>query len=216
MLKNKKMLSLLAIILIIVIAGTIMLFIKEMNYGLTYGDNTTIELYLETDFESTDVQGIIKEVFGDNIKIRQVNNLKQDVLIITKSVSDEQLNTLVSKVNEKYGLELKTDDLLITNNTKISGVDLISSYILPICISTIAILVYFMIRYRKLGIYKVTLITILTIIIILAVYTSIYAIIRLPINEFTMPIAMILYVISIILVAEKFERDLLELSNKEE
>ncbi len=216
MLKNKKMLSLLAIILIIVIAGTIMLFIKGMNYGLTYGDNTTIELYLETDFESADVQGIIKEVFGDNIKTRQVNNLKQDVLIITKSVSDEQLNTLVSKVNEKYGLELKTDDLLITNNTKISGVDLISSYILPICISTIAILVYFMIRYRKLGIYKVTLITILTIIIILAVYTSIYAIIRLPINEFTMPIAMILYVISIILVAEKFERDLLELSNKEE
>lgn len=215
MLKNKKMISLLAVTLIIVVAGTIMLFIKGMNYGLTYGDNTTIELYLETDFEGADVQSIIKEVFGDNIKTRQVNNLKQDVLIITKSVSDEQLNTLISKVNERYGLELKTDDLLITNNKKISGVDLISSYILPICISAIAILAYFIIRYKKLGIYKVALITILTIIFVLAVYTSIYAIIRLPINEFTMPVAMILYVISIILIAEKFEKDLLEL-NKEE
>lgn len=215
MLKNKKMISLLAVTLIIVVAGTIMLFIKGMNYGLTYGDNTTIELYLETDFEGADVQSIIKEVFGDNIKTRQVNNLKQDVLIITKSVSDEQLNTLISKVNERYGLELKTDDLLITNNKKISGVDLISSYILPICISAIAILAYFIIRYKKLGIYKVALIIILTIIFVLAVYTSIYAIIRLPINEFTMPVAMILYVISIILIAEKFEKDLLEL-NKEE
>lgn len=208
MLKNKKMLSLLVIILIIIIAGTVILFTKGMNYGLVYGDNTTVELYLEADFKNDDIQSIIKEVFGDNIKIRQVNNLRQDILIIAKSVSDEQLNTLVSKFNEKYGLELKTEDLLITNNTKISGVDLISSYILPICISAIAILAYFIIRYRRLGIYKVSLITILTIILAFAMYASIYAISRLPINEFTMPIAVIIYAISIILITEKFENDL--------
>ena len=67
MLKNKKILSLLAVILIILIVGAIILFTKGMNYSLTYGKNTSVELYLETDFEFSDVESIITEVFGRNI-----------------------------------------------------------------------------------------------------------------------------------------------------
>lgn len=208
MLKNKKILAVLTIVLVIIIAGIAVLFTKGMNYSLAYGNNTTIELYLETDFEDSDVQNIIKEVFGNDIETRQVNNLRYDILIITKSVSDEQLDNLVSKVNEKYGLELKKDSLLVTNNVEINGMDLISPYILPVAITTVAILAYFIIRYKKLGIYNISLVTILTIILTQLLVLSIYTISRLPINEYTMPISMIVYLISVIVLTVKFEKDL--------
>lgn len=216
MLKNKKILAVLTIVLVIIIAGIALLFTKGMNYSLVYGNNTTIELYLETDFEDSDVQNIIKEVFGNDIETRQVNNLRYDILIIAKSASDEQLDNLVSKVNEKYGLELKKDSLLVTNNVEINGMDLISPYILPVAITTVAILAYFIIRYKKLGIYNILLVTILTIILTQLLLLSVYTIARLPINEYTMPISMIVYLISVIILIEKFENDLNKIKKQEQ
>lgn len=216
MLKNKKILAVLTIVLVIIIAGIAVLFTKGMNYSLAYGNNTTIELYLETDFEDADVQNIIKEVFGNKIETRQVNNLKHDILIITESASDEQLDNLVSKVNEKYELELKKDSLLVTNNVEINGMDLISPYILPVAITTVAILAYFIIRYKKLGIYNISLVTILTIILTQLLVLSIYTIARLQINEYAMPISMIVYLISVILLTEKFENDLNKIKKQEQ
>lgn len=216
MLKNKKILALLIIALIIIIAGVAVLFAKGMNYSLAYGNNTTVELYLETDFEDSDIQNIIKEVFGNEIETRQVNNLKRDILIITKSASDEQLNSLVSKVNEKYGLELKTDSLLVTKNVKINGMDLIAPYILPVAITAVAILAYFIIRYKKLGIYKISLITVFTVIFTQLLILSVYALVRLPINEYTMPISMTIYLISVIVLTEKFESDLNKIKKQEQ
>lgn len=216
MLKNKKILAVLTIVLVIIIAGIAVLFTKGMNYSLAYGNNTTIELYLETDFEDSDVQNIIKEVFGNDIETRQVNNLRYDILIIAKSASDEQLDNLVSKVNEKYGLELKKDSLLVTNNVEINGMDLISPYILPVAITTVAILAYFIIRYKKLGIYNISLVTILTIVLTQLLVLSVYTIARLPINEYTMPISMIVYLISVIILTEKFENDLNKIKKQEQ
>lgn len=215
MLKNKKILSLLAIILIILIVGAIMLFTKGMNYSLTYGKNTSIELYLETDFQFSDVESIITEIFGRNFKTRQVNNLDRDILIITKSVSDEQLSNLVSKINERYGLELENDDLLVTNSARISGLDIIRPYIIPTCITAVIILAYFIVRYKELGILNVILFTICVIIIVQLLLLSIYAITRIPINEYTMPISIILYIMSIIILTEKFERNLTKLKKEQ-
>ncbi len=214
MLKNKKTIVLLAIILVIIVAGTIMLFVKGLNYGLLYGENTTIELYLRTDFNLSDVQNIIAEVFGNKVKIRQVNDLKYDILITTKSVQEDQLNNLISKINEKYSLELTTDDLLVTNNPKIKGTDIISPYILPVCITSIVILAYYLIRYKKLGLLKVSLITILSIVLVQLLMLSVYTITRIPVNLLTMPISMMLYLLTIIILTEKFEKDLQNIETK--
>lgn len=215
MLKNKKITALLAIVLIIIVVGIIMLFVKGLNYGLLYGENTTVELYLRTDFNFSDVQNIITEVFGNNVKTRQVNNLNYDILIVTKSAQEEQLNNLISKINEKYSLELTTDDLLVTNNSKINGIDIISPYILPVCITSILILAYYLIRYRKLGLLKVSLITIFSIVLVQLLMLSVYTISRLPVNELTMPISMMLYLITIIILTEKFEKDLQNIAKVE-
>ncbi len=207
MLKNKKMISLLTVILIIIVAGIIMLFVKGMNYSLLYGENTAVELYLSTDFNFSDVKNIITEVFGTNTKIRNINDLDYDILIITKSVQDDQLNNLVSKINEKYNLELSAEDLIVSNNAKIELIDLINPYIFPVCLAALLIFAYFLIKYRKLGIVKVVLLTIIPVIVAQLLYLSIYAIVRLPINQYTMPISMFIYLITIMAIGEKFERE---------
>lgn len=215
MLKNKKIIALLSVILVIILAGVVMLFVKGMNYSLVYGDNTTVELYLETEFEMSDVQNIITEVFGNDIKTRQINNLNKDILIITKSAQDEQIDNLISKINEKYGLELEKNDLIITNSAKISILDLIAPYIIPVIITAIIIIAYIVIRYKIVGIRNVLLASILPIIIIQLLLFSIYAITRLPINEYTMPISMLLYIITVIVIIEKFEKDLQNIIQEE-
>lgn len=163
----------LVVALIIIITGIVVIFVKGINYSLAYGENTTIELYLENDFERQDVINIITEVFGNNFETRQINELKGDILIITKSASDEQLDSLVSKTNEKFGLELTKDDLIVTKNSKISLMDLINPYISSTCISAIIILIYFTIRYKKLGVLKVIGYTLFMIICTQLIYVSI-------------------------------------------
>ena len=59
-----------------------------------------------------------------------------------KQATDEQKSNLVSKINEKYGIEKTTEDLKIIETPAIQGRDLAKNYIKPTIISTIVILLY--------------------------------------------------------------------------
>lgn len=206
MLKNKKILAILIVLLIIIIAGLTVMFVKGMNYGLNYGENTTIRINIDASIEKNDIKNIVTEVFGKANNIKTVNNLDNNILITAKTSSEEQLNSLVSKINEKYGLEMTTSDLNVSYNPKIDIIDLINPYIMPVVLTSLLILVYFMFKYKKLGILKVTICTLISIIGAQILYLSVYSCTRLPINEFTMPISMMLFIISIIILTEFFEK----------
>ena len=206
MLKNKKILAILIVLLIIIIAGLTVMFVKGMNYGLNYGENTTIRINIDASIEKNDIKNIVTEVFGKANNIKTVNNLDNNILITAKTSSEEQLNSLVSKINEKYGLEMTTSDLNVSYNPKIDIIDLINPYIMPVVLTSLLILVYFMFKYKKLGILKVTICTLIFIIGAQILYLSVYSCTRLPINEFTMPISMMLFIISIIILTEFFEK----------
>ena len=67
-------------------------------------------------------------------------------------------------------------------------------------ISLIVILVYSSIIYRKLGILKNIIIYVLTVIGSQLLYASILVITRLPFNMFIIPIGLIIYAITIVVV----------------
>ncbi len=215
MLKNKKILAILIVLLIIIIAGLTVMFVKGMNYGLNYGENTTIRINIDASIEKNDIKNIVTEVFGKANNIKTVNNLDNNILITAKTSSEEQLNSLVSKINEKYGLEMTTSDLNVSYNPKIDIIDLINPYIMPVVLTSLLILVYFMFKYKKLGILKVTICTLISIIGAQILYLSVYSCTRLPINEFTMPISMMLFIVSIIILTEFFEKKI-ESTKKEQ
>ena len=210
MLKNKKILPIL--VLLIIIVGVIVLAIKGMNYGLIYGNNTTIKMNLGKQVE---VEDIAKEIFEKEYNMKFVNNHKENVLITAKSVSEEQISTLISKINEKYELSISNEDLEITHNSKMNGKDIIRPYLAPAIITSIIVVLYFIIRYKNLGILKTLITTLLTIFGAQMIYLSVYAIARIPVNELAMPISMLILILSFITLAEIFEKDMSKLkSNK--
>lgn len=205
MLSNKKILPIVVILLVIIIIGCIQACTKGLNYGLSYGENVAIEMNITTEFELKEIEKITSEVLGSN-EIKNINNIKGDLLITAKSASEEQLNNLVNKINEKYELELKTEDLNVTDNAKVNLIDLVFPYIAPVIIATTIITVYFAIKYRKIGIFKTIFYTLGAVMGIQLLLLSIYSLLRLPINELTMPISMLLFILTFMLLIEIFDR----------
>ena len=206
MFKDKKNIFL-AIIGIVILAGIIMFCIKGLNYNLSYGKNASISVNMGKDVDKNEVKQLVEETIGSNANVRTLNESNSSILITVKEISDEQKNNLVEKINEKYSLELSPEDLKITNNAQIKLCDLIKPYIAPSIISIALIMIYFVIRYRKFKIGKIILETMGSIVISEAFLFSIYAITRIPVNSLTMPLAVILFVIVIIALIEKYRKE---------
>lgn len=206
MFKDKKNIFL-AIIGIVILAGIIMFCIKELNYNLSYGKNTTISVNIEKDVNINEIKQLVEEVVGSEADVRTLNESNNYVLITVKEITDEQKSNLLAKINEKYSLELSQDDIKTTNNAQVKLCDMIKPYITPSIISIALIMIYFVIRYRKYGIGKIILETLGSIVISEALLFSIYAITRIPVNSLTMPMAVILFVIVIIVLMERFRKE---------
>lgn len=210
--KNKILYILIAII---IIAGIVVGCTAKFKFSLAYDDSNRIEVYLGKDYTKTDVEAIAKEVFGTNdVLIQKIEFFNDSVSITVRESNDEQLNNLVTKINEKYETSLTTDDLTIVEIPHYRGRDLIANYVLPVAIAAAIIIVYELIRYRKIGKVKVVAKLILWPLVIEALYLSILAIVRIPISYYTLPLGIILAVLTLTVITYKNEKKLVEYNRK--
>lgn len=193
----KKILIILAVI--IAIAGIAMIAVKGFNYGILYSNTQRLNIYFENNFELKDVEQIAKEVLGNNIIVRKGNLFGTVASITASEITDEQKENLITKLNEKYEIEIdKEKDVVTMNVPQTNMYDIISSYITPSIIIFILVLVYSAIRFKKQGIVKSLVIPMLSTILVLAVYVGIYAIARIPVNDLFMVFAMLLFIATLI------------------
>lgn len=189
------------ILICLVLAGIIVIATLGFNVGVRYGENTQININIGKEFDSKDIKNIAKEVFGNQSVIVEYVEIYKDVVQITvKDATDEQIAELNNKINEKYELSndlSNPDDVLVARNANTRLRDLVMPYILPISISAAIIVIYEVIRFRKLGVWKVLYEAILAIIAPQAVLFSIYAIARIPVNRLTAAISIALYMLSV-------------------
>ena len=189
------------ILICLVLAGIIVIATLGFNVGVRYGENTQININIGKEFDSKDIKNIAKEVFGNQSVIVEYVEIYKDVVQITvKDATDEQIAELNNKINEKYELSndlSNADDVLVARNANTRLRDLVMPYILPISISAAIIVIYEVIRFRKLGVWKVLYEAILAIIAPQAVLFSIYAIARIPVNRLTAAISIALYMLSV-------------------
>lgn len=189
------------ILICLVLAGIIVIATLGFNVGVRYGENTQININIGKEFDSKDIKNIAKEVFGNQSVIVEYVEIYKDVVQITvKDATDEQIAELNNKINEKYELSndlSNADDVLVARNANTRLRDLVMPYILPISISAAIIVIYEVIRFRKLGVWKVLYGAILAIIAPQAVLFSIYAITRIPVNRLTAAISIALYILSV-------------------
>ena len=205
--KNMKR-TIQAIITFVLIAGILILWIMGLNVSLDYCASKQIEISIGKHFEVRDIKEIVRQVIGTDEVIIQNVELYEDMVAITaKDLSQEQIEQINQKLNEKYGLENKVEDIIITENAKIRGRDLVKPYILPIGITMGITVVYALIRFRKNKKWKVFFKVVGYPILVEAVFLSLLGITRLPITRFVLPITMALFVVTIFLVFQRLENE---------
>ena len=188
---SKKSKILIIVLIIIFIIAIVLTGIRGLNVDLNYAEGVSIIFDLDQQFNTDDVKSIAREVWQDGqIIVQKVEVYNESVLIKVSSVNEEQIESLVTKINEKYSLELTSADIAVQYNSNVQIRDIISPYVVPLIIATALIVVYYSIRFR--GVKEIVELLVKLIFAEGIVY-SIYAITRLPIDVLTMPIVMIVY-----------------------
>ena len=201
---SKKMKIISILLIIIFIIAIVLTGIRGLNVDLNYAEGVSILFDMKQQFNTTDVEDIAREVWPTGqIIVQKVEVYDETVLIKVSKVNDEELSNLVNKINEKYGLELTSEDLAIQYNSNVKIRDIVSPYIVPMLIATALIIVYYSIRYRGV---KEILDLLVKLIFAEGIIYSIYAITRLPINVLTMPIGMLVFAGVTIYVTVKYEK----------
>lgn len=210
--KNKKIVGI--ILALIILAGIIITCSKGLNFSLYYSNHKTIDIYIGQEFENQDIYQIAKEVVGDQkVEVQKVELYEDMVSINVKDITDEQLENINTKINEKYGIENSVEEIVVTDIPNVRGRDIVKLYILPVAISFAIIIIFFVIynaiysrKGREINTVKTVGKSIANIIIVQLLYLSILAIPRVEINILTMPISIALYVITTIMIINNWEK----------
>ena len=165
-----------------------------------------IELTNYTGIEISEMESIASEVLGNTRFIVQpVETFGNAVVIVAKDITEEQRNNIVTKFNEKYGTELKSENIEIVSIPFTRIKDVIKRFIAPGIISLVLVLGYFVIRYKKIGWKKVTLKTLITPVVAELLLFSIISIIRVPFSRLTVSLGVGTYISIIMLLSVMFE-----------
>lgn len=220
----KKKLCVIA--MIITIIGIIVVITKGFNVNLKYKAHQEISLPIGKEFNISDIKSITNDVFGKKkyVEIQKSTLYGETAIISVDTVSQDQLDNLKNKVIEKYNLQATTQEN--TNNTadtnsttntttstfevtsqevpRVTLIDIAKQYSLYIGMSAIIILIYFAIKFNKLGVIKVLIKTILSIAFSELLYMSIVAITRYPIDIVAIISAIIIYIIVVTYLNKDF------------
>ena len=200
---------LVVLIAIILVLGAVMIFTKGLAFELRYQDSKKVEMNFGKTFEEKEIKEIANEVFGKQpVRIQAIEVYKDAVSITTTEITEEQKTQLVTKLNEKYGKELKSEDITIEEVAHIRGIDIIKPYLIPFTIVTVIVLVFLVIRYNKLNSFGVLTQSIGIIVLAQLVLLCIMAITRMPIGIFTIPTVLVVYMLSTYICTTKFDEDL--------
>lgn len=190
------------ILILTIIVGATLIATIGLNLSIEYNENTKIYVYIGKKFENKEIKQIASEVFKTNkVTVRKVEVYEDMACITTEKQNSENLNERIeelnTKINEKYELENKTEDIVTKNEPKIKVYTIVKPYIWPVIISSVIIIICSAIIFSKIGIIKTIITYILSILGSQALYMSIIAIARIPVDKYTMPIALIVYMIAI-------------------
>lgn len=215
--KNKKIIIGI-LIAIILIAGIAITLTIGLNFDLNYQETKQIQLNLGTEFNKNDIKEITDEVFsGQKVMIQTVEVFKDAVSIRTTNITDEQKQSLIDKINEKYeSAEIEADSVEIETIPHTRGRDIVKPYIAPFALATFIILVYMAFRYKKIGSTKTILKTLGMVILMQAILLSIIAIARIPIGRVTIPLVLGVYSLTLIGLTTSFEKQLKTKVSEEE
>ena len=192
---------------LLIIAGIVVVTLTGFNVSLMYQKHESISLYIAKQIDLNEIKSICKEVFNDKeFIVKEVEIFGDSVNISVESITDEEKNNLISKINEKYQTEILADDVKVDSNAKIRIRDIVRPYIKPVLISAFLIVAYMVIRFRKMKVLellgKIGIIIVLTELAL----ASIIAIIRMPVSPIIVNLLTVVAVVELLVYINKLEK----------
>lgn len=168
---------------LLIVAGIVVVLFKGFNVNFLLEQHEVIEFVIGKDFEMKDVRNICNEVFKDKkIVLKTVEVFDDAVSINAESITNEEKENLVNKLNEKFGTTKSIDEVTIEAVANVRMRDWIKPYVQPIVISAVIILAYIAARFREENLLKLLAKIIAIILITILSLLSILAILRVPMS----------------------------------
>lgn len=202
-----------AAVIAIILAGILMVAIKGFNVGLPYVSNTQIIIDLEKEFEVKDIEQIAEEVIGDEVLVQKVEVYEDIVAITSRSITTEQMEEINNRINEKYELENTAEDIIVKENGKVRISDVGRPYVAPVIIAAVLVLIYTIAvslvykfsMLKDVSITKALLSVVGGSVAVEGIYYSVIALTRIPFNALIVPISIIIWLITLIVIYSKFD-----------
>lgn len=209
--------------ILLVVIGLIVVIVGGFNVEQKYRSYNKINIYVGEEIDIDKIEKIVKEVFGKNKATVQKLEIYNDTFQVTaKEITEEQKNAIIDKVNELYPIEgtedssententesnvrIKKEDIKIVSANNVRLRDVFKPYIMPLTITTLCIMLYVGIRYRKLGVIKVVLGTVGVIVGVQILLLSVLAIIRFPMGRFSPALILIAYIMSVLYISNRLK-----------
>jgi hypothetical protein len=208
------------ILVIIIIAGIIVFKIRGLNRELDYSDRQEITISTSNELDISKIKEIAKDVLGEKtVEVRKVERFGNSVEIISTTITDEEKENIVSKINEEYSEEIENDDITVVSISKNRIKDIVKPYVLPIAITFVVVLIYFIIIYHKIGLKEVILKSIFIPIIAELEFYALMIIGGAPFGKIVIACTLGIYVASIVAITIYFQKKknkLIEENKKEE
>ncbi len=133
---------------IVMAIGLVFLFMNGLNYGIDFQGGTKITININKDFKKSDVDVIVDKYAKERYSTKKANEDKEIEIIVQEGIlNDEQINSLVNEIQEKYSLE-KTSLIGTENIGATVGKELKQKAIIGLVLSALGILIYVTIRFE--------------------------------------------------------------------
>lgn len=197
-----------AIMVVIIIAGIVVTAVAGLNLGLEYSKGISVDVDLKQEFDNKELKGIVKEVMDGNtpVMIKKIEVYKDMASIILRDISDEQFEQLKNKLQERYNIELDDTTMVKTEKLSTNMVEVFMPYIKAVVIITVIVFAYEVIRYFKKGLLTVIVKSLEILVMPTAVVYSLIAITRLQVSRFTIPLLVLAYLVSLVVLSLYLEK----------
>lgn len=206
---KNRIIKLAVIIAIFAVIGILIIVFNKFEFNVNYSKNLRLEFNIGKSFEVGEIVSITNEIYENQVAIVRKAGIVGDTVSITvKNSTEEQNEQLINKINEKYETSLTVSDLKIYYNSNVKGKDLIAPYIVPGIVAGIVILIFFGIRYRKLGVIKVLGSILGAVLGTMILYMVLSSIFRMEINEVSIVGGIGIIIFCLAYITSVFEKEL--------
>lgn len=205
------------VLIIVIIIGAIVYKVKGFNKELNYSNRQEFEISAASTFDEARVEEIVKSVITDKkVKVQKVERFNNALEIISTSISEEEKDNIINKINEEYNESISNEEINIISISETRVYDIFKPYILPANITFIIVLLYFILLYNKLGIKKVLVKGITLPILLEMAYYAIIAITQIQLGRVTNCLAVGIYLLTIGTLSICFQNEKEKIIIKEE